>query len=64
VAGPDEQDGRPPGTVHVAVATPAGSRVASPHVRGDRARIRAATVREVLDLALAMLGEQAQPPSR
>lgn len=64
VAGPDGQEGRPPGTVHVAVVTPGGSRVASPHVPGDRAQIRAATVREVLELALAMLGEQAQPPSR
>lgn len=58
VAGPDPQDGRPPGTVHVAVVTPAGARVASWLLAGERAAVRAQTVRGVLDLALAMVGEQ------
>jgi nicotinamide-nucleotide amidase len=64
VAGPDPQDGRPPGTVHVAVATPAGSRVASWTIPGNRAAIRAASVRGVLELAAAMAGEQEAPPPR
>ena len=64
VAGPDPQDGRPPGTVHVAVASPAGTRVASWHAPGDRAAVRAATAREVLELALAVVGEQDAHPSR
>ncbi|HEY0119769.1 MAG TPA: CinA family protein [Cellulomonas sp.] len=64
VAGPDPQDGRAPGTVHVAVATPASTRVASWHIDGDRAKVRAATVRGVLELALAMVGEQDGPTSR
>lgn len=64
VAGPDPQDGRPPGTVHVAVVTPVTSRVSSATLPGDRAAIRAATVREVLTLALAALGEQAGTSAR
>lgn len=41
VAGPDPQDGRPPGTVYVAVAGPAGDRVDSPALEGSgRAEVR------------------------
>ena len=54
VAGPDPQDGRPPGTVHVAVVTPRGSEVCSLVLSGDRAQIRAATVREALSLGLRL----------
>jgi nicotinamide-nucleotide amidase len=64
VAGPDPQDGHPPGTVHVAVVTPRSARVASCRIAGDRAAVRAATVRAVLELALEMVGEQARPGSR
>lgn len=64
VAGPDPQDGRAPGTVHVAVATPAGTRVASWRIAGDRAAVRAATVQGVLELALAAAGEQEATPPR
>ena len=56
VAGPDPQDGQPPGTVHVAVVTPALTRVGSWTLPGDRAAVRAATVRGVLELALAAVG--------
>jgi PncC family amidohydrolase len=59
VAGPDPQDGRPPGSVHVALAGPDGDRVVSPVLRGDRAAIRRRTVVWALDLArrsLAGLG--------
>ncbi len=64
VAGPDPQDGRPPGTVHVAVVTPDGVRVASPVIAGDRAAVRAGTVRAVLELALATVGEHGGGSSR
>ncbi|PZF80720.1 CinA family protein [Jiangella anatolica] len=54
VAGPDAQDGHPPGTVHVAVATADGVRVrsftGSEALPGDRAAVRAATVSAVLGL--------------
>lgn len=51
VAGPDPQDGRPPGTVHVGLAGPDGVHTVSLTVPGDRAQVRAATV----DAALALL---------
>jgi nicotinamide-nucleotide amidase len=44
VAGPDEQDGQPVGTVHVAVAGPSGVRGVSLRLAGDRSAIRAAAV--------------------
>ncbi|SDU76139.1 CinA family protein [Jiangella alkaliphila] len=54
VAGPDPQDGHPPGTVHVAVATGGGVRVRSftgeSALPGDREQVRAATVGAVLAL--------------
>ncbi len=56
VAGPDPQDGQPPGTVHVAVATPTEVAVASWRLPGDRAQVRAGTVQGVLQLALDVLG--------
>lgn len=52
VAGPDPQDGHAPGTVHVAVATPDGVRVASLTLPGDRAAVRGAACARVLELAL------------
>ena len=52
VAGPDPQDGFAPGTVHVAVATPAATVVRSLQVPGPRAEVRAQTVRAVLQLAM------------
>ncbi len=50
VAGPDPQDGQPPGTVYVALAGPAGRSVRRLTVPGDRPEIRRATVRAALDL--------------
>jgi nicotinamide-nucleotide amidase len=61
VAGPDPQDGHPPGTVHVAVVTATGSRVASPIVTGTRADVRERAVREVLALALTVVAEHDEP---
>ena len=55
VAGPDPQDGVPPGTVHVAFVGPDGEQVRSLHLPGDRADVRAAAVRSALALALEQL---------
>lgn len=52
VAGPDAQDGQPPGTVFVAVATGRTTRVHAEHLGGDRAQVRAATVEIALTLLL------------
>ncbi|MBY8881950.1 CinA family protein [Actinacidiphila acidipaludis] len=55
VAGPDPQDGKPVGTVFVAVAGPAGTEVRALELSGDRAAIRTASVAAVLDLLTAEL---------
>lgn len=55
VAGPDPQDGRPIGTVHVAVATPAETRVESLMLSGDRGTIRSDAARRALELALSLV---------
>lgn len=58
VAGPEPQDGQPPGTVFVAVHAPTGrhvvSRAGETALDGDRTQVRWATVR----LALALLADQ------
>lgn len=51
VAGPDPQDGQPPGTVHVAVVTPRSTHGRSLLLPGDRAQVRSAAVAAVLELA-------------
>jgi nicotinamide-nucleotide amidase len=56
VAGPDEQEGHPPGTVHVAVAGPQGGTVESHRLPGDRDRVRAAATTAALDLLRRALG--------
>lgn len=50
VAGPDDQDGNPPGTVFVAVAGPDAGQVRELAVAGDRASVRAAAVDAAIDL--------------
>jgi nicotinamide-nucleotide amidase len=61
VAGPDPQDGHPPGTVHVAVATDGGVTVRSMQLTGDRSTVRAGTVDAVLRLALEVIRPQGEP---
>jgi nicotinamide-nucleotide amidase len=60
VAGPEPQDGRPVGTVFVALAGPSDQEhVTELRLNGDRAEIRMETVRSVLKLLLRQLsGEQ------
>ncbi|MET0736058.1 MAG: CinA family protein [Microbacterium sp.] len=53
VAGPEPQDGHPVGTVHVAVATPMGTRVESLLLAGTRDEIRSEAARRALELAVS-----------
>jgi nicotinamide-nucleotide amidase len=57
VAGPDPAEGKPVGTVFVAVAAPGGTVSRPLLLAGDRAAIRAATVESVLDLLVAAIRE-------
>ena len=50
VAGPDRQEGKPAGTVFVAVADEYGDAVRSLHLDGDRAAVRHASTAAVLEL--------------
>ena len=55
IAGPLSPDGQPVGTVHIAVATPLGSRVESVLIDGDRSAIRAETAARAIRLVLDAL---------
>jgi nicotinamide-nucleotide amidase len=55
IAGPDSPDGQPVGTVHIGVATPLGTRVASFELSGTRNEIRAMAARQALRAALDAL---------
>jgi nicotinamide-nucleotide amidase len=57
VAGPDEQDGHPVGTVWVAVAGPSGTEAGRLSLAGDRLAIRQATCDAVLADLAARLGD-------
>jgi nicotinamide-nucleotide amidase len=62
VAGPDSQDGHPPGTVHVAAAGPEGIRVRSLVVHGARPLVRQLAVMHALEvLRRAVLGLTESP---
>ncbi|MHA3704250.1 CinA family protein [Jatrophihabitans sp. YIM 134969] len=61
VAGPTEQDGRPVGTVFLAVAGPDGETVAERVFAGDRAAIRAASVQAAVDLLAGVCRAAAAP---
>lgn len=61
VAGPDPQDGKPPGTVHVAVAVGDHVEVRSLVLPGGRPEVRAGAVEAVLALALEALGRTGTP---
>jgi nicotinamide-nucleotide amidase len=57
VAGPGQQEGRPVGTVWVAVAGPAGAAARLLDLPGDRSAVRAAACAAVLQLLDHELGE-------
>jgi PncC family amidohydrolase len=52
VAGPDPQEGKPVGSVYVAVATGAGVHVRALSLSGDRSAVRAAACDAAVELAL------------
>jgi nicotinamide-nucleotide amidase len=64
-AGPDPQDGAPPGAVFVAVDGPGGPRVRAARLPGDRAEVRAAAADLALaEVAAAVEGLAADPEHR
>jgi nicotinamide-nucleotide amidase len=58
VAGPDQVEGKPVGTVYVAVSGPTSSRVKALSLSGDRGEVRAHTVLAVLALLAEEIGAQ------
>ena len=58
VAGPDPQDGQPPGTVHIAVSLEGDTVVRTMAVPGNRDEVRRLTVERVLGLLLGRLREE------
>ncbi|MGN6751330.1 MAG: CinA family protein [Intrasporangium sp.] len=50
VAGPGPAEGKPAGTVHIAVAGPSGTQTWPLRLNGDRAQIRAGTVERLLEV--------------
>jgi nicotinamide-nucleotide amidase len=61
VAGPDEQDGKPPGLVFVAVSGPPGTVVERLELTGNRAAVRSASVTAVLNLLVTQLDRAGAP---
>ena len=61
VAGPDRQEGRPAGTVFVAVADARGEAVRALHLDGDRAAIQEATTQAALELLLMRISAIRRP---
>ena len=58
VAGPDAADGKPPGTVHIAVSTTGGTVVQTLALSGGRGEIRRDTVERSLRLMWSVLWEE------
>jgi nicotinamide-nucleotide amidase len=63
VAGPGPSEGKPAGTVHVAVAGPSGTVARSLELNGTRAGIRSASVAAVLRLAVEETGVTSPTPA-
>jgi len=63
VAGPGPAEGKPAGTVHVAVAGPSGTATRALELKGDRAAVRSGAVREVLLLALREIAATPRTPA-
>ena len=58
VAGPDSAEGKPPGTVHIAVCADGGAVVQTLALSGSRDEIRRGTVERSLRLLWSVLGEE------
>ncbi|WP_374969785.1 CinA family protein [Terrabacter sp. BE26] len=63
VAGPGPSEGKPAGTVHIAVAGPSGTVTRPLELNGTRAQIRSATVDAVLRLAVHESGATRRTPT-
>jgi nicotinamide-nucleotide amidase len=61
VAGPEPQEGKPPGTVYVAVAGPLGVTALSLELSGDRETIQQRTCGEALAALAVVLREEETP---
>lgn len=61
VAGPGASEGKPAGTVHIAVAGPGGSVTRLLTLAGNRESVRTETVAALLSLLVATLGEDSRP---
>jgi PncC family amidohydrolase len=55
VAGPDDQEGKPPGLVYVAVAGPGGTHVEEHHLSGDRQEVQGAACEAALSALAGIL---------
>ncbi|MEH3033877.1 MAG: nicotinamide-nucleotide amidohydrolase family protein [Aeromicrobium erythreum] len=64
VAGPGPAEGKPAGTVHVAVAGPDGVTAVELALSGDRAAIRRGTVQAALSALMGRLGEESPSTRR
>ena len=62
VAGPEPSEGKPVGTVHVAVAGPDGVVTRDLSLHGDRALVREQAVDAALSLLIGRLGEETTAP--
>ena len=60
VAGPDPSEGKPVGTVHVAISGPAGTTSYELSLAGDRQSIRNATVTELLSRFVDRVREESR----
>jgi len=58
VAGPDPADGKPPGTVHIAVRTADSTVAETLALAGSREEIRRQTVARCLRLVWSVMGEE------
>ena len=58
VAGPGPDQGVPPGTVHIAVATPDGCASAAEVFSGDREQVRTAAVQRALQMLMRALAHE------
>jgi nicotinamide-nucleotide amidase len=63
VAGPEEQEGKPVGTVYVGVAGPEGVTATALALAGDRGAIQAATVDAAVSALGVMMGADPTGPS-